>query len=102
MKEKSKRHSAGTQRLKEVVLVLLFAGRERRGKKNLIDLSDLRVCGSIAFPSRNLECYKNLIIEKKIKVMSCFMAFSLSGSVSRELPTKAASMMLAGNVRYLY
>lgn len=102
MKEKSKRHSAGTQRLKEVVLALLFAGRERRGKKNLIDLSDLRVCGSIAFPSRNLECYKNLIIEEKIKVMSCFMAFSLSGSVSRELPTKAASMMLAGNVRYLY
>lgn len=33
MKEKSKRHSAGTQRLKEVVLALLFAGRERRGKK---------------------------------------------------------------------
>lgn len=64
MKEKSKRYSAGTQRLKEVVLALLFAGRERRGKKNLIDLSDLRVCGSIAFPSRNLECYKNLIIEK--------------------------------------
>lgn len=74
----------------------------KKRKKNLIDLSYLRVCGSIAFPSRNLECYKNLIIEEKIKVMSCFMAFSLSGSVSRELPTKAASMMLAGNVRYLY
>lgn len=100
-KEKSKRHSAGTQRLKEVLLALLFAEKEEE-KKNLIDLSDLRVCGSIAFPSRNLECYKNLIIEEKIKVMSCFMAFSLSGSVSRELPTKAASMMLAGNVRYLY
>lgn len=75
---------------------------ETEEEKNIIDLSDLRVCGSIAFPSRNLESYKNLIIEEKIKVMICFMAFSLSGSVSSELPTKAASVMLAGNVRYLY
>lgn len=101
MKEKSKGTVQEHKRLKEAVLALLFAGRDRGGK-NIIDLSDLRVCGSIAFPSRNLESYKNLIIEEKIKVMICFMAFSLSGSVSSELPTKAASVMLAGNVRYLY
>lgn len=43
---------------------------------------------------------KNVIIEgQNIKFMGCFMAFSLQGSVSGELPRKGASVTLSRNVR---